>query len=92
MATLHMPRRDSRVSRTARSVRELFWAIVLGVIVGYAFFVALGAFSPGDVTGVTIGIGVLLALWLVHAWSARHHAADHDEELTMRSARERRGF
>jgi fatty acid desaturase len=74
------------------AVRQMFWAIALGVIAAYAFFVALGAFSPGDVTGVTIAVGCLLALWVAHVWSARHHEPDHDQELSLRSARERRGF
>ena len=92
MATLRMPRHDPRLAGVARSVRELFWAVALGVIGAYAFFVALGAFSPGDVAGVTIAVGCLVVLWLVHVWSARHHPPDHDQEHSLRSDRERRGF
>ena len=37
-----------RVSAIAEFVREAFWVLALGVIGCYAFFVALGAFAPGD--------------------------------------------
>jgi hypothetical protein len=49
MATLHPPHLSPRVSAVAETVREAFWVIALGAIGCYAFFVALGAFSPGDV-------------------------------------------
>jgi fatty acid desaturase len=75
-------------------VREVFWVVALGIIAGYVFFAALGAFSPGEVVGVSVGVGVLLALWLVHAcaerWSERHRAGPRDARVT--SGRERRGF
>jgi membrane protein implicated in regulation of membrane protease activity len=80
-----------RLSAIAELVREVFWVLALGVIACYAFFVALGAFSPGDVLGVTIAVGALLLLWLVHAWAQSHRARDErDPRLT--AARERRGF
>jgi len=91
MSTLHLPHASPRVSALAEVVREAFWVICLGVIACYAFFVALGAFSPGDVAGVSIAVGVLVALWLAHSWAQRRgHAEDRDPRL--RSARERRGF
>jgi len=90
MATLHMPRHSPRLSSVAETIREAFWVIALGVIGCYAFFVALGAFSPGDVLGVSIFVGLLLVLWLVHAWAQRRHHAERDPRLV--AARERRGF
>ena len=82
---------SQRLSSTAEFVREAFWVLALGAIGCYAFFVALGAFSPGDVLGITIAVGVLLVLWLVHAWAQSHRGHDgRDPRLT--SARERRGF
>ena len=48
------------------------------------------AFSPGDVLGVSIFVGLLLVLWLVHAWAQRRHHAERDPRLV--AARERRGF
>lgn len=94
MATAHLPRRPApRASSAAEVVREVFWVVALGLIACYAFFAALGAFSPGDVAGVTIAIAVLLGLWLVHAWSGRRRDDGHsDEDPRLRSARERRGF
>ena len=69
--------------------REFFWVLALGLIAAYAFFLALGAFSPGDVLPVTIVTAVLVLLWLVHARLAGHPAG-HDPRT--RHARERRGF
>jgi membrane protein implicated in regulation of membrane protease activity len=80
-----------RLSAIAEFVREAFWVLALGVIGCYIFFVALGAFSPGDVLGITIAVAALLLLWLVHAWARSHrHAGERDPRLT--AARERRGF
>jgi heme exporter protein D len=73
-----------------RSVTGLFWALALGVIACYAFFVALGAFAPGDVAAVTIVVAVLAVLTVVHGVMARRAGAHHDPRL--RGARERRGF
>jgi membrane protein implicated in regulation of membrane protease activity len=91
MASLHMPHPSLRVSAIAETVREVFWVIALGVIGCYAFFVALGAFAPGDVVGLSIAVGVLVVLWLVHAW-ARGRARDDDRDPRLTAARERRGF
>jgi membrane protein implicated in regulation of membrane protease activity len=71
------------------AVREFLWILALGVIAAYAFFLALGAFAPGDVLPLTLAIGVLVALWLVHAALARG-AGPQDPRL--RHDRERRGF
>jgi membrane protein implicated in regulation of membrane protease activity len=91
MATPPAPRPPRPLSDLARTVREAFWVIALGLIACYAFFVALGAFAPGDVVGVSVAIGVLVVLWLVHAWTERHRRdAGRDPRLT--AARERRGF
>jgi uncharacterized membrane protein YhaH (DUF805 family) len=91
MATPPAPRPHRPLSDLARNVREAFWVIALGLIACYAFFVALGAFAPGDVIGVTVAIGALVVLWLVHARAQSHrHDAGRDPRLT--AARERRGF
>jgi membrane protein implicated in regulation of membrane protease activity len=91
MATLRLPRPSSRLGALAEFVREAFWVIALGVIACYAFFVALGAFAPGDVAGLTIAVVVLVLLWLMHAWAHRRHEQEgRDPRLT--AARERRGF
>jgi membrane protein implicated in regulation of membrane protease activity len=91
MAVPPAPRSPSPLSNVARIVREAFWVIALGLIACYAFFVALGAYSPGDVAGVTIAVGVLVVLWLAHAWAEGHRRGERrDPRLT--AARERRGF
>ena len=82
-----MPRRRSR---TLSTLLETFWILVLALVVLFAFFVALGAFSPGDVVGLTIAVVVLAVLWIVHAvWDSRHRDP-HDRSIIR--ARERRGF
>jgi len=72
------------------TLSETFWILVLAIIVLFAFFLALGAFRPGDVVGVTIVVGALALLWIGHAmWDSRHR--DPHDRATIR-ARERRGF
>jgi hypothetical protein len=79
-----------RSSRMLATLSETFWILVLAVVVLFAFFVALGAFSPGEVVGVTLFVGVLGLLWVAHAvWDSRHRDP-HDPAMTR--ARERRGF
>ena len=91
MATPPNRRPPSPLQNVARVVREAFWVIALGVIAAYAFFVLLGAWHPGDVVGVSIAVGVLVVLWIVHAWAQSHRRPEgRDPRLT--AARERRGF
>ena len=72
------------------TLSETFWILVLSVVVLFAFFVALGAFSPGEVAGLTIAVVVLALLWIAHAvWDSRHRDP-HDPAMVR--ARERRGF
>jgi predicted exporter len=74
-----------------RVAADTFWALAIGTIAAYAFFAALGAFSPSDVLGVTIAVGVLLALCLARALlMSRAEGAERDPRLAR--ARERRGF
>jgi fatty acid desaturase len=92
VSAIHVPRSLGKAARAAAVVRDAFWVIAAGVIGCYAFFVALGAFSPSDVAGVSIAVGILLVLWVVHAW-AQSHRHDHDErDPRLVHARERRGF
>ena len=81
------PRRRSRLLAT---LSDTFWILVLALIVLFGFFLALGAFSPGQVAGLTIAVAVLAAAWVAHAlWDSRHRDP-HDRTLVR--ARERRGF
>jgi membrane protein implicated in regulation of membrane protease activity len=69
---------------------ETFWILVLALVALFAFFVALGAFSPGDVLGLTVVVVALALLWVAHAvWESRHRDP-HDRAMIR--ARERRGF
>jgi protein-S-isoprenylcysteine O-methyltransferase Ste14 len=79
-----------RRSHTLATLAATFWVLVLAIVVLFAFFVALGAFSPGEVVGLTIGVAFLAVLWIAHAmWDARH-TDPHDPAIVR--ARERRGF
>ncbi len=72
-------------------LRNLFWVLSLGVIAAYLFFFALGAFAIDEVLPLSIAVGVLIALWVVHAFLQRRHAGRTLDPLLVR-ARERRGF
>jgi len=81
---------ERRRSRTLATLSATFWILVLAVVVLFAFFAVLGAFSPGQVAGLTVAIVVLAVLWIVHAvWESRH-GDPHDRAIVR--ARERRGF
>ena len=72
------------------TLSETFWILVLAVVVLFGFFALLGAFSPGEVAGLTAVIIVLGLLWIGHAaWDSRHRDP-HDRAIVR--ARERRGF
>ena len=91
MAAPHRPHPLRDHPGATRAAVDTFWALAIGVIAAYAFFAALGAFSPGDVLGVTIAVGILLALFVLRAWLARRADA-HERDPRLVHARERRGF
>ena len=69
---------------------ESFWVLLVSLVALFAFLLALGAYSPGDVLGLTIVMVVLLLLWIAHAvWVTRR--ADKRDPRAI-AARERRGF
>jgi membrane protein implicated in regulation of membrane protease activity len=78
------------VPRILEVMRETFWILALAVIALFAFFVALGAFSPTEVVLVTIIVGLLCVMWIMHAMLEGRHR-DHRDPAVVR-ARERRGF
>ena len=90
MATIRLPRPPERVGGVFSSISSVFWIACAAAVILYAFFVALGAFSPGDIAGVSVGVGILAMLWAIHAWTAERHKEGIDRELVK--ARERRGF
>ena len=79
-----------RRSRMLATLSETFWMLVLAVVVLFAFFVALGAFQPGEVVILTLIVLALALLWVAHAmWDSRRRDP-HDPAVVR--ARERRGF
>ncbi len=73
-------------------LRTAFWVLSLFVLALYAFFVALGAWKPAEVLPLTIVMGVLAVLWVVHALLRRRHADEDARDPRITHARERRGF
>ena len=77
-------------SKVLATLSETFWLLVLGVVVMFAFFAALGAFEVGDAVVLTVVVVVLAVAWLAHAmWVARHDDARNPAAIRNR---ERRGF
>ena len=72
-------------------LRNLFWVLSLGIIAAYLFFFALGAFAIDEVLPISIAVGALIVLWIVHAWLQRRHDDGTLDPMLMK-ARERRGF
>ena len=73
MATIRLPRPSERAGGVFSSISNVFWIACGAAVILYAFFVALGAFSPGDIVGVSVGVGILAVLWAIHAWTTRTH-------------------
>ena len=71
------------------TLRETFWVLALAVIVLFAFFAALGAFSPTEALWLTIIVAALCVLWIGHAIM---EGSSHDRSADVIRARERRGF
>jgi len=79
-----------RGARVRSTMSDTFWILVLSIVVLFAFFIALGAFSPGEVTWLTLAVLGLALLWAAHAfWDSRHRSGR--DPATIRN-RERRGF
>jgi hypothetical protein len=91
MAAVRVPHPIRDHPQAGRTAIDLFWVLAIGVIAAYAFFAALGAFSPGDVLPLTAAVGVLVALWIVRALVAGRRPRD-DRDPRLVHARERRGF
>jgi hypothetical protein len=69
---------------------ESFWLLLVCLVALFVFLLALGAYSPGEVLGLTLVMVVLFVLWLGHAMWVSHRAEKRDPRAT--AARERRGF
>jgi uncharacterized membrane protein len=71
------------------------WVVLLGIIVMFAFFAALGLFSPADVLWLTAGVAIVLILFGIRSLMMRRHMGTHGNQDLFRSLnhlRERRGF
>ena len=70
---------------------QLFWMMAMAFIVTFAFFLALGAFNPGEVLPWSLAAAGLAILWVIHGLLMRrdHGGSKAREEI---QARERRGF
>jgi steroid 5-alpha reductase family enzyme len=73
-------------------MRNAFWVLSLGIIAGYLFFFALGAFGFGEVLPLSLAVTVLAALWAVRAWRMSRRGGDEGRDPRLMEARERRGF
>ena len=71
-------------------MRESFWVLLISLVALFVFLLALGAYSPRAVVGLTIVMVILFAIWVAHAaWVTRR--ADKRDPRAI-AARERRGF
>lgn len=75
-------------------VGRVFWATCLGVIALFAFFAAIGGFSPADVAWLTVLVCVMAVAFGIHAYRLRRQMATGGGGLTkeQQRMRERRGF
>jgi cytochrome c biogenesis protein CcdA len=82
-----------RLAGVASVLWNFFWGFALGVIVLWAFFLLMGAFTPDDPIWLTIAMGVLAVLAAIHFVHVRQLLRD-DTELArqVHMLRERRGF
>jgi TRAP-type C4-dicarboxylate transport system permease large subunit len=92
MSAVHVPHPLRDHPGATRTAVDAFWVLAIGVIAAYAFFAALGAFSPGDSVALTIVVAILLALFCVRAWAGRHPRTEPEKDPRLVHARERRGF
>ena len=92
MTTLHMPHLPEERPRFIGALSSLFWIVSLGLIAMWAFFLALGAFEPGEMVGVTVAIAGLLVLWVWHAWREHQRTVEGGRDPRLTHERERRGF
>ena len=70
---------------------DTFWILVLAVVVLFAFFVALGAFAPGDVVRLSLAVARRSRCCGRPTRCGRPVTSDGRDPRAIRN-RERRGF
>jgi TRAP-type C4-dicarboxylate transport system permease large subunit len=71
------------------------WVGLLGVVVLFGFFAALGMFSPEEVMWLTVAVAALVVLFGIRSLMMRRQLHQHGNQDLFRSLnglRERRGF
>lgn len=71
------------------------WVLLLGVVVLFGFFAALGLFSPAEVLWLSAGVAALAILFGLRSLLMRRQLAKHGNREVFHSLntlRERRGF
>jgi hypothetical protein len=71
------------------------WVFLLGVVVLFCFFAALGSVSLSDVAWLSAGIALVAILFGIRSLMMRKHMGTHGNQHLFRSLnhlRERRGF
>ena len=77
------------------SITGVFWTLCLGVVVMFVFFWVTGLFSPAEVVWLSVLVGVIAVLSLIHFVRVRRALGDHrhsDAARAVHAMRERRGF
>jgi len=78
-----------------RVLLNFLWALCVGAVALFAFFVVMGGFSPGDVLWLTLIVAVLAAMFVIHQVRVAHELHEHGGDPMTREVqriRERRGF
>ena len=74
-------------------LNRAFWAASLGLVVLFAFFAAIGGFSPTEAIWLTALVCVMAIAFAFHAYRVRRQMAGHGGlSREQQRMRERRGF
>ena len=73
-------------------MRESFWVLLISLVALFVFLLALGAYSPSEVVGLTLVMVGLFVLWVAHAAWVTRRADRRARDPRAIAARERRGF
>jgi fatty acid desaturase len=76
-------------------IAGVFWTLCLGALALFVFFWATGLFSPAEVLWLSVLVGVIAVLSLMHFLRVHRALGDHrhsDLARRVHAMRERRGF